>query len=373
MDKSGYLERGVGAEVAGAFEQFLDTGTKMHEIDVLEEAEKNAYDLADQYYNQSGSPDAFDTMLDAENQKLMNLKNQGLVNPYEFKQRVLSRNQELANNNPAYSDKIAAKIEDVFKKTGVSNALKYDEARYKKEIEAQFKYDEKQNELLAKYGLDGRTMDPLAKQKAYHKYLEIDSYANILSASDAKDSLKAKEAAIFAKKKLYEAGGPAELKQITYASVNNSLEEILNDPEKDDRQKQIAARKVISERKAFYDKTKYELLAINENDPVFKAYISEMDSMFENFMTTFDKDFKLEDIKTRKESINAITEADIKKNWLKGAGKNKYTRETVLQTLDILIKERGLLGDLPGIKGQISDLIKALTDLQTDPNADCRS
>ena len=139
VDKSGYLERGMGAEVAGAFEQFLDTGTKMHEIDVLEEAEKNAYDLADQYYNQSGSPDAFDTMLDVENQKLMNLKNQGIVNPYEFKQRVLARNQELANNNPAYSDKIAAKIEDVFKKTGVSNALKYDEARYKKEIEAQIK------------------------------------------------------------------------------------------------------------------------------------------------------------------------------------------------------------------------------------------
>jgi len=73
-------------------------------------------------------PLPFEEELNEVTNKLVLAKNQGVMTPYEFQSRASIIGEEMIEKNPAYADKITAKMANVFQRGNLATLLKSDVA-----------------------------------------------------------------------------------------------------------------------------------------------------------------------------------------------------------------------------------------------------
>lgn len=64
--------------------------------------------------------------LDAINDKLSLMKEQGVISPEEFRLRLLTKTSDLTNNNPAYANEIAREVSNIMGNSGVNDLISMD-------------------------------------------------------------------------------------------------------------------------------------------------------------------------------------------------------------------------------------------------------
>ena len=163
-----------GAAVKMA-DTFIKEGVKLDKSLTLNEVDAAAKDLADEYRNNSITNQSFlfneaqeiqnnmnvasdeekleyQVQLDEVMSKLNNAKTQGRMTPEEFKMRVMQKTNEISNNNPAYADEIAAKMNKVMGNTGTNDLLTMDSASYKAQADARAAEIKIMNTQLTEWG-----------------------------------------------------------------------------------------------------------------------------------------------------------------------------------------------------------------------------
>ena len=154
---------------------FIKEGVKLDKSLTLNEVDAAAKDLADEYRNNSITNQSFlfneaqeiqnnmnvasdeekleyQVQLDEVMSKLNNAKTQGRMTPEEFKMRVMQKTNEISNNNPAYADEIAAKMNKVMGNTGTNDLLTMDSASYKAQADARAAEIKIMNTQLTEWG-----------------------------------------------------------------------------------------------------------------------------------------------------------------------------------------------------------------------------
>ncbi len=176
----------------------------------------------------------YQTELDDINTQLLKAKEQGLISPSEFKMRVMQKTSQLANENPAYGNEIAAKVSQVFGYTGVNDLLTMDQSFIKAQQAAQDERMKQIDTVLIKNGFPTAGISSEKKFAQYQAITEITQTVNTLKLlSDSNEVVDAYEfeADINAKGGLYKLGG--DIMDQYYEKANL----IANDPLKTDKEK----------------------------------------------------------------------------------------------------------------------------------------
>lgn len=149
VDRSGLIDDSSLTTLVGLGKMGLDTAIQMDQEAVLNESNRVANELADDYL--SGSPteqaylnaqktvlegqaasapddakDAIMKQLDDVTAKLARGQAQGVMGQYEFQRRAVQLGQDLAAQNPAYADDISANINKVLNRRGVTDVMQSD-------------------------------------------------------------------------------------------------------------------------------------------------------------------------------------------------------------------------------------------------------
>ena len=116
---------------------------------VMNEAKDTATELAEQYKSGSitnqqylaqqkdiaqnnlvsapeGEKEQYQVELNAINDKLSLMKEQGVISPEEFRLRLLTKTSDLTNNNPAYANEIAREVSSIMGNSGVNDLISMD-------------------------------------------------------------------------------------------------------------------------------------------------------------------------------------------------------------------------------------------------------
>jgi len=334
VDKSGAIKPGLVGDVAELGGMGLKGLANLDKLDALEDARLNAESIVDEYL--AGSPteqnylanqqrqlssavssssgeqqSMFMRELDDVNERLMRAKAQGAMSPYEFSRRVAKVNTDLAKSNPAYTGEITAKMNEVFRMSGINDVMtadvKYAEAQ-KKAMEAEQKliYSTLEKYHVNPYGLDQQQL-----MEAFNEVRNIEVAKNELELVLQQEELLDKVNSEGFYNTIQAKGGLGRLRQAFFHGMDNEIQRILSDDIPDFKQKQRQVRLVIEKAKQDYSRLT-ELLP--QDKKAISSFMTQTEAMFTDIENKFENDLTLEDYKkyagNRKSIIDSTLDAD---------------------------------------------------------------
>ena len=366
-DKSGRIDTSTLGQVAQGLDVGMNLGTQYHAAQIRDDAEAAAQELVDVYKNDPSS--VFNKNLTDVNNTLINAKNTGVFNTAEFNARVLAKNTELAMQNPGSTKEIAQYMNNVFDRTGVTSALKLDQVTYQKAVERQYKFDEKQNTLLAEFGEVGEGMDAQTKLAKYHNYLQVKNAGNMFNAMTADTIKRNNLTGVAIINEVERNGGVSNYLLGAQNSINQQLYSILDNPDISDQDRQRQLRDVYNTQITKL-KSMSDVLAQNAEHPVAKQLIENIKALDTTLTAQMTSDFKQEDLKTRIGNDEAMLKSQ---NGIKF--QNKYQGKDL--ELGVMNKYLGafssaikLLGPIPQLTQSFVDSSKAATAITLDIASD---
>lgn len=333
-DKSGAIKPGILGDIGAVGEIGLRGLANIDKLDALEDARLNAESIVDDYLagspteqnylaskqaelssavsNSSGEQKSmFMRELDDVNERLMRAKSQGAMTPYEFSRRVAKANTDLARSNPAYTGEITAKMNEVFRMSGINDVMsadvKYEEAQ-RKSMEAEQKLI---FTTLEKYHVNPYVLDQQQLMEEFYKVREIEVAKNELDILTQQADLSDKYDAELVYNTIQAKGGLTRVRQAFYHGMDSQIQDVLADQTSDFRQKQRQVRLIIEQTKQRYGTL---LESLPQEKKAVATFISQTDAMFTDLEKKFENDITLEDYKkyagNRKAIIDSTLDAD---------------------------------------------------------------
>lgn len=281
---------------------------------VMNEAKDTANELAEQYKSGSitnqqylaqqkdiaqnnlvsapeGEKEQYQIELNAINDKLSLMKEQGVISPEEFRLRLLTKTSDLANNNPAYADEIAKEVSSIMGNSGVNDLISMDASYIKAQAAA---HGERMKAVDATLKDNGFSVLMPEEQKI-QMYQEITAITSkvgglkLLSESNEAIDQYEFEAEMIAEGGVHVLG--SQVKQNYYAKMQLNI----NDPNLSQEQKRQRHIELVTDVKNILSGT----LAKLPVKPQYTAYftqaikdISEMETDLEKVMTgEYNKDY----------------------------------------------------------------------------------
>lgn len=322
--------------IAELVETGIDIGDKYQTVRAGEEAEQAAYDLADQYYQQSTGD--LEQGIDAGNQRLVNTYMAGAVNPYEFKTRIEAEAQRQIAMTPSKADVITAKMKDVFERTGLSSRLAMDEELYKAEMERVQKEREARDKILVeKAKLDISDMDEEERNIQFfmHQQTEakIKAYEDDAKLNEGERKQRARDTLAELKRK----GDFREEKNVVITSLTRELEAINRDPKLNDTQKRDKFKRAMQKANSrildFYG----DLQAIEADNPEVKNLFANVKLEFEFLAKEFENEFTQESITKALQNTTSRAKAKIDLDYYESEfGKNEQQIDAMLKNVQAI-------------------------------------
>lgn len=351
-DKSGRIDTSTLGQLAQGLDVGMNLGTQFHATKIRDEAESAANELVDMYKNDPNS--VFNKNMADVNTSLVNSKSQGVFNTYEFQQRVLAKNSELASQNPGSRKEIAQYMNDIFDRTGVSKNLKVDEALFNKYLDKQNKFDEKMNTVLAEFGVVGEGLDYQTKLAKYHNLLQVKGAGNMFNAMTADNIKRNNLTGVAIINEVERSGGVSNYLLGAQNSINQQLYAILDNPDLNDQDRQRQLRDVFNTETTKL-RSLTDVLAQNAEHPTAKQLISSINALNTSLEAQMTSDFKQEDLKTRIANDEAML-----KHKHGVAFQEKYQGKDL--DLGVMNKFLGTLSSSIKLLGNVPELTQAFVD-----------
>jgi len=334
VDTSGAIEPGILGDIGAVGSMAINNATQIDKLNALEDARTNAEAIADEYL--AGSPteqsylaseqrrlssqvsnttgeeqSAFMKELSSVNERLVRAKAQGAMTPYEFSRRVAKANTDLARSNPAYISEITAKMNEVFRTTGINDVVQAD-AKYAENL-AKAQDDERKliYKTLEKYHYNPYELDDQQLMEAFNEVRHIEVAKNELELAVQQEGFLDDYNAEKNYNKIQAKGGLSRVRQAYYHGIDDEVMTILSDPQSDFRQKKRQIQNVIEQTRLKYE-TLVEVLP--QDKKAVASFMTQTEAMFTDMAKRFEEEVTLEDYKkyaaNRKTIIDNTLDAD---------------------------------------------------------------
>lgn len=317
VDRSGLIDDSSLTTLVGLGKMGLDTAIQMDQEAVLNESNRVANELADEYL--SGSPseqaylnaqktvlegqaasapddakDAIMKQLDDVTAKLARGQAQGVMGQYEFQRRAVQLGQDLAAQNPAYADEISANINKTLNRRGVTDVMQADMklmAANQKRIEDQYSH---MIDTVSDYVIDPYS---LSEDQLLMKFMEIkqadvatNTINRLLENRELRDNMSSSELY-----QQFQNVGPAQYRASIFNSVTQGVKGILRNPNLKTYQERVEAGRALVENA----RSQYSDLInrLPQDKQTVKTFISQTDALFTSLEKQIEDDFSLEGIK----------------------------------------------------------------------------
>jgi hypothetical protein len=376
VDRSGLIDDSSLTTLVGLGQMGLESAIQMDQEAVLNESNRVANELADEYL--SGSPseqaylnaqktvlegqaasapddakDAIMKQLDDVTAKLAKGQAQGVMGQYEFQRRAVQIGQDLAAQNPAYADEISANINKVLNRRGVTDVMQADMklmAANQKRMEDQYSH---MIDTVSDYVVDPYA---LSEQQLLMKFMEIkqadvatNTINRLLENREMRDNMSSSE---FYQQ--FQAVGPAQYRASVFNTVTNQVKAVLRDPNLKTYQDRVeAGRAVIETARSQYADL---INRLPQDKETVKTFIRQTDALFTSLEAQIQDDFSLEGIK--KYTAN---KEQIYKNEISIDTYQKYG--TTLEAEELIQAKISTYNALKGAKLISTDQEKALLSL----------
>jgi hypothetical protein len=376
VDRSGLIDDSSLTTLVGLGQMGLESVIQMDQEAVLNESNRVANELADEYL--SGSPseqaylnaqktvlegqaasapddakDAIMKQLDDVTAKLAKGQAQGVMGQYEFQRRAVQIGQDLAAQNPAYADEISANINKVLNRRGVTDVMQADMklmAANQKRMEDQYSH---MIDTVSDYVVDPYA---LSEQQLLMKFMEIkqadvatNTINRLLENREMRDNMSSSE---FYQQ--FQAVGPAQYRASVFNTVTNQVKAVLRDPNLKTYQDRVeAGRAVIETARSQYADL---INRLPQDKETVKTFIRQTDALFTSLEAQIQDDFSLEGIK--KYTAN---KEQIYKNEISIDTYQKYG--TTLEAEELIQAKISTYNALKGAKLISTDQEKALLSL----------
>ena len=355
---------------------------------VMNEAKDTATELAEQYKSGSitnqqylaqqkeiaqnnlvsapeGEKEQYQVELNAINDKLSLMKEQGVISPEEFRLRLLTKTSDLTNNNPAYANEIAREVSSIMGNSGVNDLISMDASYAQAQAAAHGEMMKTVDSTLKDYGFSVL----MPEEQKIQMYQEITAMTGkvaglkLLSESnEAIDSYEF-EAEMIAEGGVHVLG--SQVKQNYYAQMQLNL----NDPNLSQEQKRQRHIELVADVKNLLSGTLSKLPV----KPQYTAYftqaikdISEMETDLEKVMTgEYNKDY------FANKAATAKSQAELQER-LAGRGPEKIESLTkISQALSSILSNKFMSDDakaLELLESNTKALVKAIESFGAKTN-----
>ena len=355
---------------------------------VMNEAKDTATELAEQYKSGSitnqqylaqqkeiaqnnlvsapeGEKEQYQVELNAINDKLSLMKEQGVISPEEFRLRLLTKTSDLTNNNPAYANEIAREVSSIMGNSGVNDLISMDASYAQAQAAAHGEMMKTVDSTLKGHGFSVL----MPEEQKIQMYQEITAMTGkvaglkLLSESnEAIDSYEF-EAEMIAEGGVHVLG--SQVKQNYYAQMQLNL----NDPNLSQEQKRQRHIELVADVKNLLSGTLSKLPV----KPQYTAYftqaikdISEMETDLEKVMTgEYNKDY------FANKAATAKSQAELQER-LAGRGPEKIESLTkISQALSSILSNKFMSDDakaLELLESNTKALVKAIESFGAKTN-----
>ena len=362
VDRSGLIDDSSLSTLVGLGGMALDAGIQLDQEAVLNESNRVANELADEYL--SGSPseqaflnaqktvlegqaasapddakDAIIKQLDDVTAKLAMGRAQGIMGQYEFQRRAVQIAQDLAAENPAYANDISANINKVLNRRGVTDVMQADMklmAANQKRVEDQYKH---MIDTISDYVVDPYALN---EQQLLMKFMEIkqadvatNSINRLLENRELRDSMSSSE---FYQQ--FQAVGPAQYRASVFNTVTNQVKAVLRDPNLKTYQERVeAGRTLIENARAQYSDL---INRLPQDKETVKTFIRQTDALFTSLEKQIEDDFSLEGIKKYTANKEQIYKNEIGINTYQKYGTTLEAEELIQAKVSTIRAMRGV-------------------------------
>ena len=355
---------------------------------VMNEAKDTANELAEQYKSGSitnqqylaqqkdiaqnnlvsapeGEKEQYQIELNAINDKLSLMKEQGVISPEEFRLRLLTKTSDLTNNNPVYANEIAREVSSIMGNSGVNDLISMDASYAQAQAAAHGEMMKTVDSTLKGHGFSVL----MPEEQKIQMYQEITAITGkvaglkLLSESnEAIDSYEF-EAEMIAEGGVHVLG--SQVKQDYYAQMQLNI----NDPNKTQEQKRQRHIELVTDVKNILSGTLSKLPV----KPQYTAYftqaikdISEMETDLEKVMTgEYTKDY------FANKAATAKSQAELQER-LAGRGPEKIESLTkISQALTSILSNKFMSDDakaLELLESNTKSLVKAIESFGAKTN-----
>lgn len=355
---------------------------------VMNEAKDTANELAEQYKSGSitnqqylaqqkeiaqnnlvsapeGEKEQYQVELNAINDKLSLMKEQGVISPEEFRLRLLTKTSDLTNNNPAYANEIAREVSSIMGNSGVNDLISMDASYAQSKAAAHGEMMKTVDSTLKSHGFSVL----MPEEQKIQMYQEITAITGkvgglkLLSESnEAIDSYEF-EAEMIAEGGVHVLG--SQVKQDYYAQMQLNL----NDPNLTQEQKRQRHIELVADVKNLLSGTLSKLPV----KPQYTAYftqaikdISEMETDLEKVMTgEYNKNY------FANKAATAKSQAELQER-LAGRGPEKIESLTkISQALSSILANKFMSDDakaLELLESNTKSLVKAIESFGAKTN-----
>lgn len=355
---------------------------------VMNEAKDTATELAEQYKSGSitnqqylaqqkdiaqnnlvsapeGEKEQYQVELNAINDKLSLMKEQGVISPEEFRLRLLTKTSDLTNNNPAYANEIAREVSSIMGNSGVNDLISMDASYAQAQAAAHGEMMKTVDSTLKGHGFSV-LMPEEQKIQMYQQITAITGKVaglKLLSESnEAVDSYEF-EAEMISEGGVHVLG--SQVKQDYYAQMQLNL----NDPNLSQEEKRQRHIELVADVKNLLSGTLSKLPV----KPQYTAYftqaikdITEMETDLEKVMTgEYNKDY------FANKAATAKSQAELQER-LAGRGPEKIESLTkISQALSSILSNKFMSDDakaLELLESNTKSLVKAIESFGAKTN-----
>ena len=355
---------------------------------VMNEAKDTANELAEQYKSGSitnqqylaqqkdiaqnnlvsapeGEKEQYQMELNAINDKLSLMKEQGVISPEEFRLRLLTKTSDLTNNNPVYANEIAREVSSIMGNSGVNDLISMDASYAQAQAAAHGEMMKTVDSTLKGHGFSVL----MPEEQKIQMYQEITAITGkvaglkLLSESnEAIDSYEF-EAEMIAEGGVHVLG--SQVKQNYFAQMQLNI----NDPNKTQEQKRQRHIELVTDVKNILSGTLSKLPV----KPQYTAYftqaikdITEMETDLEKVMTgEYTKDY------FANKAATAKSQAELQER-LAGRGPEKIESLTkISQALTSILSNKFMSDDakaLELLESNTKSLVKAIESFGAKTN-----
>ena len=355
---------------------------------VMNEAKDTANELAEQYKSGSitnqqylaqqkdiaqnnlvsapeGEKEQYQMELNAINDKLSLMKEQGVISPEEFRLRLLTKTSDLTNNNPVYANEIAREVSSIMGNSGVNDLISMDASYAQAQAAAHGEMMKTVDSTLKGHGFSVL----MPEEQKIQMYQEITAITGkvaglkLLSESnEAIDSYEF-EAEMIAEGGVHVLG--SQVKQNYFAQMQLNI----NDPNLSQEQKRQRHIELVTDVKNILSGTLSKLPV----KPQYTAYftqaikdITEMETDLEKVMTgEYTKDY------SANKAATAKSQAELQER-LAGRGPEKIESLTkISQALTSILANKFMSDDakaLELLESNTKSLVKAIESFGAKTN-----
>lgn len=362
VDRSGLIDDSAISTLADLTKMGLETAVELDKQGVIQQANQTAEEFVDDYLSRSPSEQAFlasqKTELESQlagaapeqkatylkqledvESKIANAQAQGIMSSYEASRRITKLGQDLAADNPVYSDEIASRINKTLQRKGLNDVLQADQKlllAQQKRIEDRYNYitDVIKDDVLDPYAL--------TEEERYKKFIEIQQRNLAVNSMERfiadKDLLKTYSTADFLDK-INQVGGFSAVNQAVFTSITNGLKAVASNQNLKSFQERVDANRQVLQAA----RTEYQVIVdkLPQDKEQVKTFIKNMEAMFTRMEKYADEDSTLEGLKKLKNNTESILKSDIQTNFYTEFGTTSEAMEALNMYFEVYNKAQG--------------------------------